>query len=93
MTHSQNWRNEDTVMVGWINRPELGNLRCDVIERWPNPSNEYREPHTVRFVSWARGKLQRVSYSHSEERYVFSPVHPTWPTTYVRKKAVTHDAH
>ena len=66
-----NWRDADTVMVGWAMRPELGNLRCQVVERWANPSNEYRDPHTVKTVVWANSKPQRVSYSHSQERYVF----------------------
>lgn len=71
------WRNEDEVVVGWVGQPELGFLRCEVIERWPNPINEYRNPHPVKAVRWANGAVARVTWCHSEERYVWLPIHPT----------------
>lgn len=62
-----NWRDEDTVLVGWVGRPELGNIRCDVVRR--NLTNQ--EPHGVVEVQWACGALSAVAWCHSQERYVF----------------------
>jgi hypothetical protein len=62
-----NWRDRDTVSVGWSGRPELGAIVCDVLKR--DRTND--EPHGVALVSWCKGKPARVSFCHSEERYTF----------------------
>ena len=63
-----NWRETYTVIVGWIGRPELDALKCDVLKR--DRTND--EPHGVTIVQWAKGKPSRVSWCHSQERYVFA---------------------
>lgn len=57
----------NTVMVGWITRPELGIVQCDVVSRFSAAG----EPHAVRTVQWACGAVSPVCWCHSQERYVF----------------------
>ena len=66
---TMNWRDSDQVKVGYVNRPDLGEMFCDVIRR--DRTND--EPHGVTLVRWAHGALMPVSWCHSQSRYVFSP--------------------
>lgn len=70
------WRDRDTVRVGWLGRPEMGELDCEVIKR----DRTNNEPHGVRIVQWNKGIKMEVAYCHSEQRYVFKPHHPGSPT-------------
>lgn len=63
-----NWRDTDRVLVGWIGKPELGTLLCDVVTR--DRTND--EPHGVSAVRWASGAVQKVAFCHSEGRYVYT---------------------
>ena len=64
---SKNWREQDEVMVGWVMRPEIGAIKCEVVER----DRTSDEPHGVRKVRWAKGAIAKVAYSHSSGRYLF----------------------
>lgn len=64
---SMNWRDKDEVRVGWVGRPELGTLACEVLKR--DRTND--EPHGVRVVRWAKGKPSKVAWCGSERGYVF----------------------
>lgn len=61
--------NQDTILVGWVTHPELGEVRCDVIKR----DRTGGEPHSARKVQWASGAVCGVTWCHSQERYVFTP--------------------
>lgn len=61
-----NWRDKSEIMVGWVDRPELNGLMCEVTERWHD--GEYSRPLSA---SWAHGKSNRVVWCHSQQRYVW----------------------
>lgn len=56
-----------TINVGWIGKPELGNVECEVVEHWPDSESR---PRTVRYN---KGKTSEVSWCASQDRYVFVP--------------------
>lgn len=68
-----NWRDEYQVNVGWVGKPELGFLSCEVVETWADAPGRTQEPHPVKTVRWANGKPARVVYMHGNETYVFAP--------------------
>lgn len=57
-----------TINVGWIGKSELGNVECEVVERWPDAE---ARPRTARYN---KGKTSEVSWCASQERYVFVPL-------------------
>ena len=62
-----NWRDREEVNVGWVGRPELGTLLCEVVRRYR--TNE--EPHGVRAVRCLGSGPFPVAFCHSENRYVW----------------------
>lgn len=56
-----------TVKVGWVTKPELGTIECEVVEHWPDAQHQ---PRTVR---WCKGRTCEISWCHSQQRYVFVP--------------------
>lgn len=70
------------INVGWVTKPELGTIECEVIDHWLDGT--MRQPLTVRCN---KGKAARVSWCHSQERYVFVP--KSWRKR--MRKAFSHD--
>jgi hypothetical protein len=62
-----NWRDRDEVNVGWIGKPQLGTVPCQVVRR--DRTNE--EPHGVREVLCLGAGPFPVAFCHSEGRYVW----------------------
>lgn len=52
-----------SVMVGWLDKPELGLLECEVIERGREGGADE--------VQWCGGEIMSVTYCHSRRCYVF----------------------
>ena len=63
-----NWRNDDSVDVGFLRYPEFGMLRCSTVAR--SLAND--EPHGVTKVRWCAGRIVPVAWCHSQMRYVFT---------------------